>query len=202
MIYNLEHLTQESNQEVLGPLQDDEALLLYSIIRTMRIHNIIEIGGLHGYSARNFSNALLDGKIYTVDINPVIKVADNHVVIQKDCRNIVKSDVPDKIDMIFFDAHVYGAQLAFFNILLKNNMIDDSVVLAFHDTNLHPYAVSPDSSYVIEDGWCHQPVERMLVEYFKKQGYDAINFHTKLDEPTIKYRHGITIMRKYKKLTV
>jgi hypothetical protein len=31
--YNIEHLTQPDNQAVLGPLQDDEALLLYSLIK-------------------------------------------------------------------------------------------------------------------------------------------------------------------------
>ena len=200
MEYQLSHLSQSPSQEVLGPIQDDEALLLFSIIRTMRLHNIVEIGGLSGYSAKNFSEAIIDGKIYTVDISPVIKVADNHVVIVKDCKLITKEDIPDKIDMIFFDAHVYDEQISFYDTLNSNGIIDDSVVLAFHDTNLHPHKVC-DSYYLPnERGWCHQPVERNLVEYFKNLGFDALCFHTNLTEITIPFRHGLTIMKKYKSL--
>ena len=55
--YDLTHLTQNENQRVLGPIQDDEALFLYSIIRGCRLERILEIGGLNGYSARNFLKA-------------------------------------------------------------------------------------------------------------------------------------------------
>jgi predicted O-methyltransferase YrrM len=202
MEYNLSHLIQDPSQEVLGPIQDDEALLLYSVIRTMRLHNIVEIGGLSGYSAKNFSSALLDGNIYTIDIQPVPKVSDNHIVIVKDCRDITKEDIPVEVDMIFFDAHVYQEQVDFYNTLKNNGIINDNVVLAFHDTNLHPYNLCGKYFLQDENGWVHQPVERSLVEYFKKQGFDAICFHTRMDESTIRFRHGITIMRKYKTLTV
>ena len=200
-MYNLTHLIQDDHQQVLGPIQDDEALLLYSIIRTMRLHNIIEIGGLNGYSATNFSKAIVDGKIYTVDISPCNRVSDNHIVIHKDCRLVTKADIPDKIDMVFFDAHVYDEQISFYDVLKSNGIIDENVVLAFHDTNLHPTQIC-DSYYLEnEKGWCHQPVERNLVEYFKKEGFDALCFHTKLDEHTIPARHGLTVMKKYKTLT-
>lgn len=39
-------------------LQDDEALLLYSIVRGLRFSSVLEIGGLRGYSARNFLQAM------------------------------------------------------------------------------------------------------------------------------------------------
>lgn len=202
MNYNLTHLTQDVEQDVLGPIQDDEALLLYSIIRVMRLHNIVEIGGLSGYSAKNFSEAIIDGNIYTVDISPVPKIADNHIVIIKDCRFVTKEDLPVKIDMIFFDAHVYDEQVDFYNVLKNNEIIDDNVVLAFHDTNLHPKNICGKYFLESENGWVHQPVERNLVEYFRTLGFDAICFHTKLEEQSIPFRHGITIMKKYKKLHV
>lgn len=202
MIYDLSHLNQNESQDALGPIQDDEALLLYACIRTMRIHNIIEIGGLSGYSAKNFSQAIINGKIYTVDLNPVPVVSDNHIVITKDCRLITKEDVSDNIDMIFFDAHVYNEQIEFYNTLKKNNIInEDEVLLALHDTNLHPSKVTHDSYYIEkENGWCHQPVERKLVNHFKQIGFDSISFHTNMNESTIPYRHGLTLMKKYKHL--
>ena len=56
--YDLSHLSQPENQNVSGPIQDDEALFLYSIIRGCRLERILEIGGLSGYSAKNFLQAL------------------------------------------------------------------------------------------------------------------------------------------------
>lgn len=40
------------------PLQDDEALFLYSIVRGLRLSSVLEIGGLRGYSALNFLQAM------------------------------------------------------------------------------------------------------------------------------------------------
>jgi hypothetical protein len=82
---------------------------------------------------------------------------------------------------------------------LNGGIIDDNVILSLHDTNLHPKRIC--ESYFIEDGWCHQPVERKLVDFFKGIGFDAICFHTNMNEETISFRHGITIMKKYRKLT-
>lgn len=48
VIYNLEHLTQEDRQEVSGPIQDDEALFMFAIIRGMQIETVLEIVGLNG----------------------------------------------------------------------------------------------------------------------------------------------------------
>lgn len=203
MKYNISHLIQEENQSVLGPIQDDEALLLYSIIRVMRIHTVVEIGGLNGYSATNFLQSFTNSKdkLYTIDVNPVKKLSDNHIVIIKDCRLIDDKDISDKIDMVFFDAHVYNEQIVFYNNMVKLGLIDDNTIISLHDTNLHPNKITPDS-YLVDGGWCHQPVERKLVNYFKDLGYDAINFHTNLNETTIPFRHGLTVLSKFRSLNV
>ncbi len=44
--YDLDHLIQTNKQDVIGPIQDDEALLLYSIVKGMRLNRVLEIGGL------------------------------------------------------------------------------------------------------------------------------------------------------------
>jgi len=203
MKYNLEHLTQHDSQEVGGPIQDDEALLLFSVIRTMRIHNVLEVGGLHGYSANNFLQAIISGKLYTVDVSPVNRISDNHIVINKDCRLVTDEDIKDKIQMIFFDAHDFDAQLSMFENLESCGVLDEDLVLAFHDTNLHPKKYA-SWSYKLhgQPGWCHQSAERRLVEHFKRKGFDALCFHTKIDEPSIKFRHGITLMKRYKPLVI
>ena len=58
MKYDLSHLIQNSDQMVLGPIQDDEALLLFALCKVMMIKNIIEIGVLDGYSTNNFIKAV------------------------------------------------------------------------------------------------------------------------------------------------
>lgn len=86
MKYDLDHLTQDNNQVVVGPIQDDEALFLYSIIVGMKLKTVFEIGGLSGYSATNFLAAVGEtGKVFTVDINPVQSKGKNHICIQKKC---------------------------------------------------------------------------------------------------------------------
>ena len=37
---------------MLGPIQDDEALLLFALIRTTHVRRVAEIGGYHGYGGR------------------------------------------------------------------------------------------------------------------------------------------------------
>jgi predicted O-methyltransferase YrrM len=56
--YDLSHLVQPNDEAVLGPVQDTEALFLYAVVRGMRMRRVLEIGGLSGYSARNFLAAL------------------------------------------------------------------------------------------------------------------------------------------------
>ena len=104
--YNLSHLSQPENQDVWGPIQDDEALFLYSIIRGCRLERILEIGGLSGYSANNFLQALSfnkNGVLYTCDINPVPVLAKNHIVIIKNALDLTIDELGNKpLDMVFF----------------------------------------------------------------------------------------------------
>src|SRR5947208_2964881 len=84
--YDLSHLVQDAAQAVVGPIQDDEALLLYSICRVTCAARVAEFGGQSGYSARNFV-AAISGKpgaaLYTVDMSPVPLVSPIHRFIHK-----------------------------------------------------------------------------------------------------------------------
>jgi len=207
MYYDLSHLIQPDHQKVCGPIQDDEALLLFAVIKVMRMQCILEIGGLNGYSAINFCKALGEhGILYTCDINPINVCAANHRVIQKDAKLIKKNDLDnDELDMIFFDCHDYQSQVALFISLSRENVITDKTILAFHDTGLHPNKFSPQSYLVNgeELGFVHQSVERQMVNDFKRIGYDAICFHTQMKRhnDSFPFRHGITLMAKFRHLT-
>jgi predicted O-methyltransferase YrrM len=198
--YDLSHLTQSSNQRVGGPIQDDEALLLYGLIKVMRLRRILEVGGQSGYSATNFLKAVGDnGTVYTVDTTPLPRQAKNHRVITKDAALLTPEDVDSKeLDLVFFDCHVFPAQMKLYFRLRAKKMITQNTLLALHDTNLHP------GGSVHPGGYVHQAVERNMADDFRRLGYDAISFHTELNrhDANLPFRHGLTILRKYQKLGV
>lgn len=66
--FDLAESASSANLRCYTALQDDEALLLYAVVRGMRLSRILEVGGLDGYSARNFLQAMepTQGMVYTV----------------------------------------------------------------------------------------------------------------------------------------
>ncbi len=205
VVYNLSHLTQSPEQNVLGPIQDDEALFLFSVVRGMRLKRILEIGGLSGYSARNFIAAMgIDGILYSVDINPVPVISSNHRTIQKDAKTIDATDVDSRhLDMVFFDCHVYDAQMDMFQRLKDQGVITEKTILALHDTNTHPTQVV-EWAYNTCDGWVHQHVERKMVNEFVQMGYHAFSLHTQpsVHSNNFPFRHGVTILQTNKPLAL
>ena len=201
MKYNLEHLTQETSQMLLGPIQDDEALVLFSIIKTCRFKRIVEIGGLHGYSAKNFLESVGDdGVVYTIDSNHVNTISPNHITIIKSVEHVVMDDIKNRVDMVFFDCHNYNCSLTFFNNMVECGIIDDETILVLHDTNLHYKKITSESIYN-GIGWVHQRAERDLTNHFFDVGYQVLNLDTKpeVHNDSFPYRHGLTICKKFKK---
>lgn len=206
--YPLSHLTQDDSQTVSGPIQDDEALFLFSIVRGMRLQRILEIGGLSGYSAKNFIAATTDtrAKVYTVDINEVPQQhPTKHICIIKPAETLVASDFNNEpLDLVFFDCHDYNVQMNMFHRLYSFGIIDSKTVLALHDTNTHPFKSVEWGYQDKEGGYIHQPVERHMVNSFKEMGYDIFNLHTKLSahNSTFPYRHGVSIATKFTTLSL
>lgn len=205
--YDLSHLTQPENQNVSGPIQDDEALFLYSIIRGCRLERILEIGGLSGYSAKNFLQALSfskDGILYTCDLNPVPILAENHKVIIKNALDLTIEELDNKpLDLVFFDCHDM-IQMDIYCKFVNNNIINDDTILALHDTNLHYPPYQHCGHYIEKDnGYAHQPVERHMVNIFKSLGYDIFGISTNHSKHSADFpvRHGITVCKKFKMLS-
>lgn len=200
--YCFEHLTQPESQQVSGPIQDDEALFLYSIVRGKRIERILEVGGLQAYSARNFLKAMecVKGMLYTVDLDPVNTLAENHKVIQKNVLDLTSKDVDNQpIELVFFDCHDM-VQMDTYYKFVSEGIINDDTIIALHDTNLHYPPYSMEGIPVIgEFGLAHQPVERTMVNAFKQMGYDVFLLHTKPNKhhASFPYRHGIAICQKF-----
>lgn len=207
VIYNLNHLTQLDTQSIPGSIQDDEALLLFALIRVTRIKRIVEFGAYPGYSAKNFCEALNgNGMVYSIDwgvdgVTP--RQGDNHKVIVKNTADVTSEDLDNQpIDLVFFDCHAYEASLCAFQNLRRANIITDKTILVLHDTNLLPSKDAlgfPDISYEVEGGFVFCPPERQLVNDFKKMGYDILNLGTSKDAHGIHlpYRCGLSIASKF-----
>ena len=205
--YDLRHLKQNPAQLGYGNIQDDEALFLYSIVLGMRINRILEIGGLYGYSAANFLAAAgPQGVVYTCDVNDVRKINENHITIKKSVADLTAEDFDGiPLELVFFDCHVYDAQMKAFEVLSKAGIITDKTVLALHDTNTFPnkHRLLPPKSYAVSDGtYVHQPVERKMVNAFVDMGYSPFLLHTAPSKhsETYPYRKGVAIMTKFKTL--
>jgi hypothetical protein len=142
--------------------------------------------------------------VYTCDINPVRKLADNHTVIIKNALDIEPCDVDNKaIDMIFFDCHDM-VQMDIYKRLVEKNIINDDTILALHDTNLHYKPWAKWGKFIPENnGVAHQPVEREMSNIFKDMGYDLFNLNTDSSKHSNAFpiRHGITICSRVKKFS-
>jgi hypothetical protein len=211
--YNLSHLTQADDQSKPGPIQDDEALLLFALIRVTRIKRIVEFGSTFGDSARNFIEAINgNGTVYSVDwgVEAVCpKLADNHKVIIKNVADITPEDLDNEpIDLLFFDCHAYEASLCAFQNLKRAGIITDKTILVLHDTNLWPTKDAPNSSgtewpeisYEVSNGaWRFCPPESQMVNDFKEMGYDILNLGTEKEvhSKDFPYRCGLSIARKF-----
>jgi len=204
--YNLDHLTQPADQNVSGPIQDDEALFLFSIIRGNRLQRVLEIGGLNGYSAKNFLEALsfdTHGILYTCDVHPVPVLSNNHRVLVKNALDITLEELDNQpLDLIFFDCHDI-LQMDIYHRFVASGIIQDHTILALHDTNLHYAPYHHFGTYIhSEHGYAHQPVERHMVNAFKLLGYDVFSIRTNAAKhsPAFPVRHGLTVCQKFKVL--
>ncbi len=216
MNYDLSHLTA-TTQDVWGPIQDDEALLLYALCRVMCIRRVVEFGSLAGYSARNFLSAVgPKGAVYSVDDcrdaglgGALPKIADNHYLVIKSVEQLLPDDVHGSpVDLVFFDCHT-RLQLRAYLTLKDNGLLSEAHILAFHDTATHgrnsPFA-RPERQVENRFGdicWVHGNLERELVNYFVEQGYNALHLEPSqeaIHAANLRVRHGLSILQKFKPL--
>lgn len=203
MQYDLSHLIQEPSQAVLGPIQDDEALLLFAVCRVTCARRIAEFGGESGYSARNFLAAVrnaADAVVYTVDRNPVPQQAPNHRLIQKSAQDVCPDEFDGRpLDLVLFDCHDFAQQLQAFQTLSRSGVISQATSIALHDTGTHPQQYVPWAFRGV-DGFIHQPAERDLVSYLQDHGYECLSFHAPQPAAPLQFRHGLTLCRSKHRL--
>lgn len=213
--YDLSHLCASEAQRQIGPMQDDEMLLLFAFIRVTRAARVLELGGQLGFSARNFLHAtkgLPGGRVYTVDLVKVRSWSTRHITLKKDATQLEAADVDNApLDLILLDCHHYNATLHTLRALKAAGLIRRNTTLALHDTGLHEKRREPGGWRVTDvlraqpDLVVHQLVERLVVEELRTRGIDgegprwaAIHGHCDRIPPgdTLAFRHGITLMQQ------
>ena len=183
----------------MGPIQDDEALLLYAVCRVCCYSRVIEFGGLGGYSALNFLKALepRKGTVYSVDCSEMGIVGERHIHVHKEAAQVTAEDFGGlSVDLALFDCHDCVQQLTALQTLKAGGIIAPSTLLVFHDTGLHANREHEGSVLLsTREGWIHQQAERKMVRILQEEGYDTVEFHCLYPTPPIRYRHGLTLMR-------
>jgi predicted O-methyltransferase YrrM len=140
--YDLSHLTQ-NKMIVVGPIQDDEALFLYGLIKTTRPKTLLECGMFHGYSTVNILKAIdKDARLFTFDIEIYNKNSPafndkRFKFINKSQSKFEQSDVENKtIDFIYLDnGHYFDVNVEFWKKVVGS--MSENAIMVIHDTGLH-----------------------------------------------------------------
>lgn len=204
--FDISHLTQ-NNSYVFGPQQDDEALLIYSIIKVTKPKVVVETGMYEGYSSVNILAALENNsRLFTYDIvkhNPSSKAFRDKrfKFILKSQADFNHDDVDNLvIDMaILDDGHIFEVEQEFWRKLIT--FLSPNALVLIHDTGLHINYFDKVSQYCTCDfekkcGYVHQDGERRFVNWIidNYPQWRVVNFHS-----YNVFRHGLTVLqRNYK----
>lgn len=212
------HLLCYRNEDAVGPVQRDEALLLFSIVKMVRPRLMLEFGFYRGQSAFNFLQALSnDSKLVSFDISSEsekIAHADftrykNFTFHKKSQTDIVPDDVfNEEVDFVFFDC-THDLEMNKRTLEKTLPLLSEAAIIAVHDTGLWNKALfqKPHCRFVTRkpDNWLdnhtfqpHQE-ERKFVNWILREhpAFSQIHFHSLRI-----IRHGITILQYTRPLPV
>lgn len=214
---DLSHISFYTDEIAIGPVQQPEALLLFSIVKTVNPKTIVEFGFYRGHSAFNFLQALApDAALYSYDISEESKMialkyfprVSNFFYINKSQEDFSHSDIHNRtIDLVFFDAsHDLESNKKTF-IAIKNYLSDEAII-CIHDTGLWNKDLFTASHYkfvkdkgekfwITDKFYAHQNDERKFVNWILDNypSFQAIHFHS-----VRSLRHGLSILQAQRKL--
>jgi predicted O-methyltransferase YrrM len=190
-----------------GPIQREEALFLYSLLRVVRPRTVVEIGFLNGRSAFNFLCALdADARLYSFDIDGAARARD---LFGHDPRFTFRTRsqaelTPDDIDgreadFVFLDAsHELDLNRTTFSRLLP--LMAPNAILAVHDTGTVPRHFVRSGHYWLESkiGWIDDerevmPDERAFANWLLDEHpeFSQVHFHSRRT-----VRCGVTVLQR------
>jgi len=213
---DVSHLASYQEEDAGGPLQRDEALLLYGAVRALRPKTIVEIGFLVGHSAFNFLRAMDDdARLYSFDISSTSLERARELFgsdqrfrfILRSQDEITERDIDGRrVDMIFIDAsHDLALNQRTFKAI--ETLLAPRALVVVHDTGAWAkqhissasakhgaadHLANDRGRWVSEGGYAHQPDEREFVNWIAetRPQFAQIHFHS-----TATLRHGLTMLQ-------
>jgi predicted O-methyltransferase YrrM len=216
--YDLSHLSIFAEYAAAGPIQRDEALLLFALTRMIRPRVIVEIGFLFGRSALNFLQAMPEGaQLHSFDISAdAEKIARTQFSGLKNFtfHRVSQSDIGPEhvggrvVELVFLDAsHDLALNQRTFERLQA--ILSEDAIMAVHDTGTWPrelmgevhrqHALQEGDSGWLGDDYQHQRQERQFVNWVADAHpeYAVLHLHS-----TATLRHGITLLQRRRRLPV
>ncbi len=192
-----------------GPVQREEALFLYSLLRVIRPETVVEIGFLNGRSALNFLCGLdSDAHLYSFDLDKVC-AARARDLFGHDPRftfrirsqaELTTDDIDGReADFVFLDAsHDLDLNRETFRRLLP--LMAPDAILAVHDTGTVPRRFVLPGHYWLESGfgWIGDerevmPGERAFLNWLHDEHpeFSQVHFHSRRT-----VRCGVTLLQR------
>ena len=216
--YALAHLAGHAEEDAFGPVQRDEALLLYALTRVLRPRVVVEVGFLGGQSAFNFLQALRpDAMLYSFDIaGSAEEIAakmfsgfENFRFQRVSQDEITPEHVDGRpVDLLFLDAsHELELNQRTFDRLAP--MLQDGGVLVVHDTGTwaaahmsgrHRAAAAADpEQWLSDEEYEHRREERQFVNWVleHRPEYAQLHLHSRYA-----LRHGLTLLQRRRPLAI
>lgn len=204
--YSLSHL-RYFVEYAAGPIQRDEALLLYALVKTVDPKTIVEFGFLAGHSSTNFLKAMSShARLYSYDIadfsmQSARRIRDERFrFVFKSQADFDCSDVDNRlVDLVFFD----GSHDFHLNVLTFEKVrmcLSERAFIIVHDTGAwygDMKGFQTPEGYFIDGstsrGYIHRPDERKFVNYIRENmaDFDQIHLHS-----VYKFRHGLTVLQR------
>ena len=214
--YSIAHLAAHAEEHAMGPVQRDEALLLFALTRTLRPQVVVEVGFLGGQSAFNFLRALAPGAtLYSFDISQSAEEIATAMFSQFEnfrFQRVSQDEIgPEhvggqRVDLIFLDAsHDLALNQKTFDRVAP--MLQDDGVLVVHDTGAWPreHLTDRHRAVTIEhpelwtsgDLYEHRRDEREFVNWVleHRPDYAQVHLHSRYT-----LRHGLTLLQRRGKL--
>lgn len=209
-------LTEPFSDDMPGRVQDDEALLVFATVRTLRPSVVLLFGHSYGRNAHNILKAMADGGVlYTFDspsdgIQNALGGGIPRVMFLSGApERISASDLDGKrVDFAFLDGgyDLVTMQKIFVRLL---PLLSDGASLAVHDTGtwqkrhfspLHGQVQkSCPQAWLNEDEFQHHKDARLFVNWVAENypAFQAIHFHS-----GSRIRHGVTFLQQTRTLPV
>lgn len=184
----------------LGPVLDQDALLLEAIIQMTDPKLVIEFGFFWGKSATTMLKAMSpDARLISYDNTKNPSLPDPRF----EFKGLSQDDFQDPggvIDFVFLDAsHELELNKTTFKKLIP--FLGEKAIIAVHDTGTWPGNVfNAQAGYQLNDQeFLHCPDERLFVNWIKEEYPEVQQIHL---HSFPKIGHGITLLQFYKKLEV